>query len=95
MMTVSVSELKARLSEYLRTVRRGGEVQILDRGTPIARLTGMQGAPTDAGALRQRLISAGVVRSGSGDSSKVLDDEPIQLGTSLLAALDDERADRF
>ncbi len=38
MTTVSISDLKANLSRYLREVRRGGEVQVLDRGAPIARL---------------------------------------------------------
>jgi prevent-host-death family protein len=33
-----VSELKARLSEYLAGVRRGGSVVVYDRATPIARL---------------------------------------------------------
>ena len=35
---VGVAELKARLSEYLRAVRRGGDVVIHDRSEPIARL---------------------------------------------------------
>jgi len=40
METASVSELKAHLSKYLRMVRRGGEVQILDHGRPVARPRG-------------------------------------------------------
>jgi len=35
---VGIAELKGKLSEYLRAVRRGGEVVIKDRETPIARL---------------------------------------------------------
>jgi prevent-host-death family protein len=35
---VGIAELKGRLSEYLRAVRRGAEVVIKDRETPIARL---------------------------------------------------------
>jgi prevent-host-death family protein len=35
---VRVAELKARLSEYLRRVRRGHAVTVLDRDTPIARI---------------------------------------------------------
>ena len=31
MSTVSISDLKANLSRYLREVRRGGEIQVLDR----------------------------------------------------------------
>ena len=33
-----VAELKARLSEYLRSVRKGNEVTVYDRNEPIARL---------------------------------------------------------
>lgn len=38
MLEIGVAELKGKLSEYLRTVRKGGEVVIKDRETPIARL---------------------------------------------------------
>lgn len=33
-----IAELKARLSEYLRAVRRGESVTVLDRDTPVARI---------------------------------------------------------
>jgi len=36
--TVRIAELKARLSEHLRAVRRGRTVTVLDRETPIARI---------------------------------------------------------
>jgi prevent-host-death family protein len=36
--TVRIAELKARLSEYLRQVRRGQTITVLDRETPVARL---------------------------------------------------------
>ncbi|HYC52101.1 MAG TPA: type II toxin-antitoxin system prevent-host-death family antitoxin [Gemmatimonadaceae bacterium] len=35
---VRVAELKARLSEYLRAVRKGRELTVYDRDQPIARL---------------------------------------------------------
>jgi prevent-host-death family protein len=35
---VRIADLKARLSEYLRTVRNGGTLTVLDRDTPIARI---------------------------------------------------------
>jgi prevent-host-death family protein len=46
---VRVAQLKARLSEYLRMVRRGHAVTVLDRDTPIARIV-----PHDAPELRVR-----------------------------------------
>ena len=50
MKTVRIAELKARLSEHLRYVRRGHVLTILDRDTPIARVVPMGGAD----ALRVR-----------------------------------------
>jgi prevent-host-death family protein len=38
MKRAQVSELKARLSEYLAGVRAGGDVIVYDRVTPIARI---------------------------------------------------------
>ena len=36
--TVGIAELRRRLSEYLRRVRRGARTMVLDRETPIARM---------------------------------------------------------
>jgi prevent-host-death family protein len=38
MKQVRIAELKARLSEYLRAVRRGETIFVLDRDTPIAQI---------------------------------------------------------
>ncbi len=35
---IGVAEFKARMSEYLRAVKKGQEVTIADRDTPIARV---------------------------------------------------------
>jgi len=35
---VTITELKSRLSTYLRAVRNGGEILVKDRETPIARI---------------------------------------------------------
>jgi len=96
MSRASVSELKARLSHYLREVSRGGEVEILDRGVPVARLTGL-GAREGAarGGRRERLIRAGVLRQGESPASEILARSPLPLSTSILEALEEERADRL
>jgi prevent-host-death family protein len=95
MTRVSVSKLKANLSRYLREVQRGGEVEVLDRGVPVARLTGLSSlrSTPDAGA-RQRLIKAGIVRAGKGDARAILARDPIPVHASVLAALEEERSDR-
>ena len=38
MKQVRIAELKSRLSEYLRAVRRGETISVLDRETPIAQI---------------------------------------------------------
>ncbi|MBI4277676.1 MAG: type II toxin-antitoxin system prevent-host-death family antitoxin [Armatimonadetes bacterium] len=38
MRQVRIAELKARLSEYLRAVRRGETIAVFDRETPIAQI---------------------------------------------------------
>ena len=38
MKPVRIADLKSRLSEYLRAVRRGMAITVLDRDTPIARI---------------------------------------------------------
>jgi prevent-host-death family protein len=38
---VGIAELKDRLSEHLRAVEQGGEVVVLDRNRPIARIVPM------------------------------------------------------
>ena len=91
--TASISDLKANLSRYLRVVRRGGEVQVLDRGIPVARLV----PPTegDDEEARERLIGAGVLRPGKGNAAAILEEPPLELPTSLLEALIDDRSDRL
>jgi prevent-host-death family protein len=97
MTAVSVSELKAKLSQYLREVRRGGEVMILDRGTPIAMLVTIPAgkAKEHDEDRRARLIREGILRPGTGDARAILAKPPLKLDVDLLEALDEEREDRF
>lgn len=43
MISVNIAVLKAKLSYYLGQVRRGGEVLVLDRKTPVARVVPADG----------------------------------------------------
>jgi prevent-host-death family protein len=45
MSDVRIADLKARLSQHLRSVRNGGTVTVLDRDTPVARIIPI-GAPS-------------------------------------------------
>lgn len=49
---VRIADLKARLSEHLRTVRRGTSLVVMDRDTPVARIV-----PYAAQALEVRQAS--------------------------------------
>ncbi len=81
-------------------VQRGGEVQVLERGVPIARLVGLE--PGQARGKKEelekleRLERAGMVRRGTGDMRWVLEQKPLSLpGPSVLEALVADREDRF
>lgn len=68
-MDVSVRDLKARLSEYLRRVGRGEEVVITRRGRPVGRIVPMGEPQEKTGATVVRELRAlGWVRAGSGEA---------------------------
>jgi prevent-host-death family protein len=52
---VRIAELKARLSEYLRAVRRGETIAVLDRETPVAQIVPIR----DRNGLRVRKPAPG------------------------------------
>ena len=43
-MTVGIRELKAKLSEYVSRAASGEQIVVTDRGKPVARLVGLEGA---------------------------------------------------
>jgi prevent-host-death family protein len=55
MSDVRIAELKARLSEHLRSVRNGGTLTVLDRDTPIARIVPYAAQPLEIRKARRRL----------------------------------------
>ena len=55
MKQVRIADLKARLSEYLRAVRAGESLAVLDRDTPVAQLIPVRESP----ALRIRKPAPG------------------------------------
>jgi antitoxin (DNA-binding transcriptional repressor) of toxin-antitoxin stability system len=73
MKTVKISELKNRLSYYLRRVRRGESILVSDRDRVIARIERVDGPariPGSEGAWMDRLEQRGVLRRGEGELSK-------------------------
>jgi prevent-host-death family protein len=47
MSDVRIADLKARLSEHLRTVRNGETLTVLDRDTPVARIVPYAAQPLE------------------------------------------------
>ena len=75
-----IAELKARLSEYLRAVRRGETITVLDRQTPVARIV-----PIRQPGLRVRKPVAGAPRPNQ------LIPPPSELKVDVLELLLEER----
>ena len=86
-----MTDLKANLSRYIREVRHGGEIEVLDRGTPVARITPPM---TGSGKARDEMIKAGVLAPGNGRAREILDKPLIKLHASLSAAVIEDREDR-
>ena len=55
MKTVRIADLKARLSEHLRSVRKGRTLTVLDRDTPIARISPYAAEPIEVRRATRRL----------------------------------------
>ena len=55
MTTVRIAELKARLSEHLRSVRNGRTLTVLDRDTPVARIVPYAAEPIEMRRATRRL----------------------------------------
>ena len=82
MKTVRIAELKARLSEYLRAVRRGETIAVMDRETPVAQIVPVR----DRTALRVRRPAPGTPRPNQVPLPK-----PLKLNVDVVQLLLDER----
>lgn len=91
MRTAAVTDLKNRLSHYLRLVARGETVTVLDRGKPVAQLT----PAADASAEVQRLAEAGLARLPLAKPARDLWTRPLPAAAAPVSeALDDDRGER-
>ncbi len=92
MKTVSISTLKARLSEFLDAVRQGQDVLVTDRGRPIARITPIRDRQQEQGR-RDLLMRTGRLRAPRRRAPKDLYARalPADPEGRVLAALLEER----
>jgi antitoxin (DNA-binding transcriptional repressor) of toxin-antitoxin stability system len=102
MRVVGIRELKARLSEYLRDVKRGEVFLVTDRGRVVAELRQPGPSAPEAGDLEARL--RGVVDSGEASPPRLSGDgwnwrpagaglSPEQVGTLLDLVRSDRGGD--
>lgn len=90
MRTVSISELKAKLSQHLRHVRNGGRLIVTSRGRPVAVVGPVAAADEDERLAR--LEAEGVIRRGGLVSDAYWEiDLPRDPDGALLKALLEER----
>jgi antitoxin (DNA-binding transcriptional repressor) of toxin-antitoxin stability system len=92
--TVKITELKNRLSHYLRRVQRGDSILVCDRDRAIARIE-RAGAPLhvpgDDAAWLDRLERRGAIRRGTGTLSREWLAKRPRVGTNVVAALLQDR----
>ena len=82
MKQVRIAELKSRLSEYLRAVRSGETIRVLDRETPVAQIIPVRG--------RVSLQIRKPVPGGP-PPNRVWLPKPLGIKTDVLALLMEER----
>lgn len=95
---VPISKLKAKLSEYLASVRAGEEIIVTDRGRPMARVVPIRGA-RDLESRIDGLVRSGRLRLPTAaaplDPAQLLEAAPADSdGRGLAALLEDRRAGR-
>ncbi len=84
MKPVGIAELKSRLSEYVRAVRDGETVTVLDRNTPVAKIV-----PIHPPGLRVRKPAP-----GSLPLKRLPFPPPLDLELDVMELLSEEREDR-
>lgn len=85
MKSVRIAELKTRLSEYLRAVRNGETIAVLDRETPVAQIVPVHKRV----ALQIRKPAA-----GTPPPNRVRLPKPLKLDVDIVDLLRDERQSR-
>ena len=83
MKSVRIAQLKARLSEYLRAVRRGHPLTVLDRDTTIARIVPYEGDGLSLTVRHPLPTSPGLHR--------IHLPPPLRVGADVVALLLEER----
>lgn len=92
MKTAAVTDLRNRLSHYLRLVARGETVTVLDRGKPVAQIT----PPGEGSDEIQRLAQAGLARMPTRKPARDLWTRKLpKSAVPVSQALQEDRDDRL
>ena len=95
MRRVSVTTLKNELSRYLRLVKKGETIEVLERRVPIARLEGIAARGSSGEDELERLVREGLVRPARRlPDLGVLDRPPVPCASDPARAVVESRGDR-
>ncbi|HEX5136482.1 MAG TPA: type II toxin-antitoxin system prevent-host-death family antitoxin [Planctomycetota bacterium] len=95
MLRVSVTDLKNKLSRYLRLVKRGETIEVCEREVPIARLEGVGARAAEGDDPLRQLVKDGVVTlATAGPQRKLLQLAPLPCAIDPVKVLVEERGDR-
>jgi len=95
MKRVPVTQLKNRLSEFLRLVKRGETIEVLERSVPIARIEAVRPSPSNLDAHIERLVADGLVRPPRKKPDRAfLLQEPLPCTGDAVRAVLEERGER-
>ena len=93
MKTANIAELKNHLSTYLSDVKRGEEILISDRNTPIAKIVPLQNI-NEFSAEEQAMAAAGILRLPENEDRYEIfrpKDRPNLKSGTVIKAIADER----
>ena len=101
MIRATISEVKDGISAYLRRVKSGESVLVMERRTPVARIVpvgldakvGQEADRADEEAKLARLEQTGTVERRGSESPLDVLGEPLRSGARVLEALLDERSE--
>jgi len=85
MKRIGIRELRQRASDYVRLAERGEQIEITDRGRPVALLV-----PVPQGSTRERLIAEGRLKVGGGDPLRLGPPPPTPPGEPTLSEVLEE-----
>jgi antitoxin (DNA-binding transcriptional repressor) of toxin-antitoxin stability system len=93
MKRVSVTELKNQLSKYLRLVKRGETIVVIEHSVPIAQMTALERGTLTGDPLLQRQVDAGILAAPQAKPPARLD-APVPCSGDALAAMREDRDGR-